>query len=655
LCLTSHLTKVEDRLRRLEQVTAELLPNVDIEALISKSGYSGRVNHDRRPKVSFAAASTAYPPVTKDDSEEEEDDSTDSEENQENAYHSSSETSSVRPRQPTDQVPEEADGFDWTEDELIGNDLSDGMAALSLITQGTGYFGVASSSGLLRALRVSPWDLVDSSLDTLAASEANPDKDSPSSQSSLNPLFDIVPVDNGLPARYVSSSLVDAYFQYYHVSYPFLHEETFRAQFNEMAPRPRPEVWDLLLSAVLALGAWCLGGESSTVDLLFYQNAKQTITSTIMETGSLQLVQALTLLSNYAQKRNKPNTGWNFLGLAVKMAIGLGLFKEFPGWKSSPLKQEMRRRAWWGLYMFDSGAAQTFGRPVNSLDIAMVDTKRVLNIEDEDLSTDSTELPKPRLTPTLYSGMIAQTELCTKTNAMYNKLITRPSPSAREVLEMDKQIAEFQENLPSYFKEEIPIDFHYDNFLVLTRFRLIWRYKNLRIMMFRPFILQRVLSEGDTPLRLLNGPNEKQCRRECLRNAHETILSVSDFVSNYSLSNLGVWYAVFFLFQACLIPLVCACSEPDSEHAGDWKMDIEATKAVLTGLSSENRLAARFLNVINRLIRQYMEYDEITQAPVTPKSELMSDIYSLFFDGFMDVQRENTVPMDLNFWEPPDI
>lgn len=632
--LTIHLTKVEERLRRLEIITAELLPDVDIESLLSKYGHRPSTSHDGHR--SSAGRSSWAPESIRKEEDEESPQSEMDDEHEEN----------IHPKEPKDQVPEEADGFDWVEDNFAGNDLSDGMAALSLNPQGTGYFGVASSSGLLRALKVNSWDLIE----PITGIPTEEDSSSSQQQTALNAMFDINPYD-GLPARYISSTLVDAYFQYYHVSYPFIHEATFRAQFNETLPRPREEVWSLLLNAVLAVGSWCIGNENGTVDLIFYQNARQKITSTILETGSLQLVQALTLLSNYVQKRNKPNTGWNYLGLAVRMAMGLGLFREFPDWKSSPLKQEMRRRVWWGLYMVDAGAAETFGRPINLPEIGVVDTRRVLNIEDEDLTMETCELPQPRSTPTLYSGMIAQTEFCIKTNGLYNRLISRPSPSAKEALEMDKQIAEFQANLPVYFKEEVPIDFHYDNNLVLTRFRLIWRYKNLRIIMFRPFILQRILRDADTPLSLLNGPEEKQCRRECLRNAHETIQSVSDFVANYSLSTLAVWYVVYFLFQACLIPLVCACSEPDSEHAGNWKMDIQATKAVLTSLSLENRLAARFLDVINRLVHQYVEIDDVSRSPITPKSELMSDIYTLFFDGFLDVEKGES-QIDLNGWEP---
>lgn len=76
------------------------------------------------------------------------------------------------------------------------------------------------------------------------------------------------------------------------------------------------------------------------------------------------MVQAMTLMANYLQKRNKPNSGYSHLGLAVRMAMGLGLHKEFPGWNIAPLKMETCRRVWWTLCVFDIGATITFSRPL---------------------------------------------------------------------------------------------------------------------------------------------------------------------------------------------------------------------------------------------------------------------------------------------------
>lgn len=186
------------------------------------------------------------------------------------------------------------------------------------------------------------------------------------------------------PSGLIEQAFMDAYFMNYHTSYPFVHEATFRAQFYEQIPRPHGPAWHILLNTILALGAWCIGDDTSDLDITFYQEARSQLQQmSVFEAGNLTLVQALLLLSNYAQKRDKPNTGWNFLGLAVRMAMSLGLHKEFREWKISLLQREIRRRLWWGVYLFDSGAAKTFGRPILLPEEHIMDAKRVLNIHDE--------------------------------------------------------------------------------------------------------------------------------------------------------------------------------------------------------------------------------------------------------------------------------
>lgn len=191
-------------------------------------------------------------------------------------------------------------------------------------------------------------------------------------------------IPESLISHHVASQMIDAYFANYHTSYPFVHEPTFRAQHSELIRRPEGRAWNMLLYAILALGAWTLGDEHADLDEVLYRTAISVWQDpSVFESASLTLVQALVLLSNYTQKRNKPNTGWNYLGLAVRMALSLGLHRELPEWKLSLLQREMRRRVWWGLFIFDSGASTTFGRTILLPEQEMIDVHQVLNIPDE--------------------------------------------------------------------------------------------------------------------------------------------------------------------------------------------------------------------------------------------------------------------------------
>lgn len=599
----SYLTKVEERVRRLESLICDILPNADIDKLLSKS---------REPRRRFAN-------INQDDYDGIKIEPT------EDAPSLEPQPPAHRPLLPNDEVPDEADGFDWIEEELKGNELTDGMAALSINPQGTGYFGLASSSVLLRALRISSWDI-----------PLTPEDEDDTEYRTRENLYTIA--STPMP-KIISDSLVDAFFLYYNSSYPIIHEQTYRAQYAGLIPRPREDVWELLHNAVQALGSWCICNEKKGADLIYYRQARSKLNSSILETGSLHLVQALTLLSNYVQKRNKPNTGWNYLGLAIRMALGLGLYREFPSWKSSPLKLEMRRRVWWVLYIFDAGAAVTFGRPINLPGPEIVDVKLPMNVHDENLTADTVEMPSPITGPTIYSGLIAQSKFCLLTNGIYNRLISKPSPSAEESLEFNKSIEKLMSELPEYFQENGPIDTSRQWF-VLTRYRLLWRVKNFQVIMFRPFILQRVLLVGDNrqrlPPDLTNSQAEQECRRICIRSARETIGLVHEFLDQFQHSSISNWYALYFLFQASLIPIISLSAEPNAADAPAWLQDVAHTKEILLSLTAQNCLAARFYDVIERLSQQFLQpaygNTAIEPMPMNFRNEWMSDIYSLVFD-----------------------
>lgn len=146
--------------------------------------------------------------------------------------------------------------------------------------------------------------------------------------------------------------------------YPLVHEPTFRAQYSGVIERPHGRAWSVLAYIIAAIGVFTSGTKENSLDLALFAHAKSYMSISFLESGNLTMVQFLTLMSNYLQKRNKPNSGYNYLGIAVRMAMGIGLHKEFSGWKISPLKMEIRRRVWWCLSVFENGLTYTFSRPL---------------------------------------------------------------------------------------------------------------------------------------------------------------------------------------------------------------------------------------------------------------------------------------------------
>lgn len=301
---------------------------------------------------------------------------------------------------PFESAPSANNYFEWDEQEPIwsmsdpegatavvdGTDgdaqkVMDGMAALTVDDSHSGYVGITSGAALLRLI----W------MGTDEGSKSNVDIRN-ERRKYLEQLFNRRPAGTVAPppwlrtqpslTRAVVDTLVDAYFKLYHPTFPILHEATFRAQLSNTLERPSGSTWPILANIVAALGSFVSSTCSSDTDTSIFRAAKERLSIGVLEAGNLTLVQIFGLAANYLQKRNRPNSGYTYGGLALRLAIGLGLHKEFDGWKIDPLKIEIRRRVWWSLCVLDVGATVTYGRPLNWPQVG-VETALPLNIHEQ--------------------------------------------------------------------------------------------------------------------------------------------------------------------------------------------------------------------------------------------------------------------------------
>ncbi|CAJ2509329.1 Uu.00g143550.m01.CDS01 [Anthostomella pinea] len=579
-----YLTSVEKRMQSLETLIAQRLPDLDIEEALKlpdlhRSGEPSQAA--RSPSLSRSTIST---PGT------------------DEVLLSPGNTIS-------EAVPDEADGFDWQED---ANELADGMAALSVEPNGTGYLGSTAGVFFLRSLLFWLGNPGATVVDRDVSGVSHPrDFDQASSSSRLS---------QSLASHQVQAKLLDTYFSVYHVTYPFIHEATFRAQFHEIIPRPQQRSWQMLLNTVLALGAWCLNSETTYLDDDLYHQARAFgEDESMFESANITCVQALVLLSNLGQKRNKPNTGSNLLGLAVRMALSLGLHREFPSWGISLFQREMRRRVWWGLYLFDSGAATTFGRPILLPGREAMDVHHVLNVDDEFLTPRTDVLPGESSVPTIYSSMKTQCDFHVHSNHISNRLLSAAGVSMDEALSMNKALDSWAETVPPYFQlpEEVASE---DHWYLFARSRLWWRFWNLKIIIFRQILLGRAIDQGRGVPSTTADTLDRKGRQAGVNAAQSTIESINLYLENGVGNRLVSWYSVYFLFHASLVVALAIRGDTESPELSKWHEDIGMVRNILRNVLAENTLAARCADILDHIL------------PHHPQDFTFSDIGQIDFD-----------------------
>ncbi|KAI4628516.1 hypothetical protein J4E83_003066 [Alternaria metachromatica] len=561
----AYLTGVEKRLHSLESLVTQLLPGVDIEDLLSSPNVAGSARsvliQSQTPEVAPSPQGSTH-------------------------------SSTHEPALP-EAVPNNVDGFNWQEEDVNVDGLTDGMAALSVEPTGVGYLGSTSGVVFLRCLL--DW------AGFLHQSVPRPQQSVAAPSASFRNVLASSHISHAALTTQLSSSLIDAYFANYHVVYPFVHEATFRAQYHEVVPRPSKKSWNMLSHAIIALGAWSLNNDQIGLEDYLYRRALTLgQEESVFEAASLTSVQALILLSNLSQKRNSPNTGWNLLGLGVRTALSLALHRELPHWNITLIERETRRRVWWGLYIFDSGASTTFGRAIMLPDQETMDVHPVLNIHDESLTPQTTTLPTEVDEPTIYSSLRVQSSFHLQTNHISNKLLAEPGLSAEAALALNASMDAWTHTVPTYFqlshapRSTAP-------WYSFARSRLWWRFWNLKIIIFRQILLRRAISERGQIPDLAMQSSQEDCKRICLEAAHSTVVSIHQYATQ-DLNRLEGWYATYFLFHAALVITLCIISFPRAEETAIWYDDVRLARTTFRERLVGDSLSARCVAILDQVV-----------------------------------------------------
>ncbi|KAB2575277.1 Regulatory protein GAL4 [Lasiodiplodia theobromae] len=483
--------------------------------------------------------------------------------------------------------PLNADDLEFDESQGF-SDLVDGMVSLTVDPHG--YMGTESGSAALKFLN------------ELSASTPR----SSSAGSSTGTETDTLAALTRPPEL---TRLLDDYFAHYHPAYPILHEPTFRAQISGAVAKPRDGSWPLLYHIVLAIGSFVGASGSGREDIQLYQAARSHLTAAILEKGSLPLVQSLTLMGNYLQKRNKPNAGFNTLGVAVNMALAIGLHREFHPSRTTPFVMELRRRTWWTLFVFESGARLTLGRPPVTLTGVTVGLPT--NMHDYELAVDIDLLPPPQNVPTVTSCLQAQVSLARIANAAHVKLHSSCSLRPCEVLQFDAEVRNWLASLPPYFGSD-------HEWASSPKMILLWRAAHLRIIICRPFLFAAIRARAPLDIQASDGRYMPNPVSICVSIAHECALSICDYWAARPLAerNRGLaWYASYWLTTAGVVLATCLIYDSTHLLADQWRTELSRTLATLAELGKACDMASKACEILGGYVEGLLPPSSTGEAP----------------------------------------
>lgn len=285
-----------------------------------------------------------------------------------------------------------------------------------------------------------------------------------------------------LPERSLADSLVDGYFDRVHAFYPFVHEPSFRADYEKMWVNTAGSVarpsWYALLNIIFALGCeFCKAIPADKVLTTvrpFVNRSRKIIFSYVFKKGNLELLQALLLMSHYLQGTLQLNECWNLVGLMIRTAFTIGLHLDPEGSPISAAEVEIRKRVWWGCFIIDRTLSMKFGRPSSIQAAEVYDVPCPLAVDDQYIHNDSTTPRQPANRPSEIAFFIHTIELSQvidnilkdlyATNRKSLRLDAGVSEESRQyqflsrAVLLDGQLRSWWKDVPAHLRPESEVD-----------------------------------------------------------------------------------------------------------------------------------------------------------------------------------------------------
>ncbi|EFY98046.1 Zn(2)-Cys(6) zinc finger domain protein [Metarhizium robertsii] len=416
-----------------------------------------------------------------------------------------------------------------------------------------------------------------------------------------------------LPPRRQADHLMNVYWFYVDPLYPFLDRRKWEQNYANLfagTPIDTDEViFVATLNIIFALATQLVESmepenrdETSGV---YFKRAKDLLDLTFWDSGSLELVQYLLLMSQYLQSTNLPHQTWMIVGSAVRVAQSLGLhLPETSALQPTTSQRELLRRIWHGCVLMDRMVSLTHGRP------AMISRNLASAVPLPLTSSNAKPNDYGRLTE--GSFFVKSIELYEITHRVLLDLYSEPGSRPRStihddrkdedlasVMQLDSAMMKWEESLPKFL---VLGDADVANNDVSHRQAVILhiRFLHARMLLLRPVVARVCLPPPGFGVAAARPPDSLQSRvmQQCTIYCVEIARSIISLLLKYQANDGTVgllpawWYRVYYLFSAATV-LIAAKLRTDIINLQDINQAWSEAMKVLQAHEHVNTSARR--------------------------------------------------------------
>jgi hypothetical protein len=186
--------------------------------------------------------------------------------------------------------------------------------------------------------------------------------------------------------------------------------------------------------------------------------------------------------------------------------------------------------------------------------------------------------------------LIENIKFCKIATQIQDMLAITPLLRSEDRCNMDGQLVNWYSNLPWLLRTTDPCA----EPLYIARCIMKWRYQNLRMLLHRPVLLT-MASNGMTPQVT---DQDLAAVETCRELAQATI---EDVAREWTRNQMSGWNALWFLYQAAMIPLVSLFWEWSSPRVPEWQKQIETILELFDTMEDWSQAARRSREVVWRM------------------------------------------------------
>ncbi|OQU98512.1 Fungal Zn2-Cys6 binuclear cluster domain-containing protein isoform 2 [Cladophialophora immunda] len=255
-----------------------------------------------------------------------------------------------------------------------------------------------------------------------------------------------------LPAN--ASELLGQFFTLRHPLSPVFHVPSIRPLFDaalQCPPEQRSHHRSIfvLLNMIFAIctSHWVIDARGNPrAARRHYDIAISLIQPNLLRDWKLEHVQALLIGARYLQGSSCANECWNILGLAIRIAYGLGLHKDPPDTDPQPLR-ETKRRVWYAAYTLDVLLSMIYDRPSM---IRSDECSVSLPTDLDDEYIQSAPMPRPPSTMSFSIEVIKLYRIIEAFKSQLNESVDSGRKVVELVMPLDEQYRKWHRSLPSH-------------------------------------------------------------------------------------------------------------------------------------------------------------------------------------------------------------